>query len=157
MISIIITAYKEEKTIAKAIEQFLKNKISDKSEILVLAPDEQTLEIAKKLKVKTIKDPGKGKPAALNLAFQKAKGDILILTDGDVFIDENALSSLLAPFQDKNIGAVSGHPISLNPKDNLLGYWSHTLTRIAHLRRLKAIQIKKRFTALAIIMQSAQK
>ncbi len=150
MISVIITAYKEEKTIGKAIESILQNKIFDNYEILVFAPDEKTLEVAKKYskknkQIKAVKDDGKGKPSALNLAFKKAKGEILVLTDGDVYISSNAISKILEPFKDKKIGAVSGRPISINSRKNKLGFWSHLLTNIADKRRKKALKIKKRF------------
>lgn len=147
MISIIITSYKEPNTIGKAIESILKNNLKN-YEILVVAPDKETLDAAKKYSnknIKLIKDFGKGKPAALNLAVSKAKGDILILTDGDVYVKENSLNLLLEPFKNKKIGAVSGNPVSLNPKNNMLGYWSHVLTGVANERRIKAVMSEKRF------------
>ncbi len=138
MISIIITAYKEEKTIGRSIESFKKQKIKDKHEIIVVAPDKPTLTEAKKHKVKTLKDPKKGKPVALNLAFKKAKGNILILTDGDVYSSENVVKELIKPFKDPKIGAVAARPISLNNRKTMLGYWSHLLTDIgAHKTRLR--------------------
>lgn len=150
MISIIITAYKEEKTIGKAIESILQNKILENHEILVFAPDEKTLKIVEKYskkykKVKAIKDKGEGKPSALNLAFKIAKGDILILTDGDVHISPNSLTKLLEPFKNKKIGAVSGRPISLNSRKDKFGFWSHLLTDIADKRRKKAIELNRKF------------
>lgn len=143
MISIIITAYKEPKTIAKTIGIFLKQKISEPYELIGVAPDEETAEVIrsysrKNKHVKYLKDPHKGKPAALNLAFKKAKGDILVLTDGDVYSSSNSLSELLKPFTDKKIGAVAGRPVSISPKDTMLGYWSHVLTNVAHELRLKS-------------------
>ncbi len=149
MISIIITSYKEPKTIGKSIEAILKNNLKN-YEIIVIAPDKQTLDVVKNYKrrnkkIKTLKDFGKGKPAALNLAISKAKGEILILTDGDVYISEDSIKYLLEPLRNKKIGAVSGNPISLNPKNNILGYWAYILTNIANQRRLKALKLKKRF------------
>jgi len=139
MLSIIITSYKEPKTIGRAIESFINQNIKD-YELLVLAPDKETLDAAKKYskskKVKIIKDQGKGKPAALNLAFEKAKGSILILSDGDVFVENNSVNELLKKFN-KNIGAVSGRPISLNPRNSLFGYWSRLLTDAANNARIK--------------------
>ena len=135
MISIIITSYKESKTIGRAIECFINQNIKD-YELIVIAPDKETLDAAKKYKVKIIKDKGKGKPAALNLAFSKAKGSILILSDGDVFVENNSIYELLKKFK-KDVGAVSGRPISLNKRNNMLGYWSHLLTDAAHNARKK--------------------
>jgi cellulose synthase/poly-beta-1,6-N-acetylglucosamine synthase-like glycosyltransferase len=147
MISIIITAYKEEKTIGKAIQSILDNNIKEKYEIIVLAPDEKTLAVARRfsnIRVKTMKDPGEGKPAALNMIFSKIKSDILVLTDGDVYVSKNAISDLLSKFEDKRVGAVTGRPISINNRKTLLGYWSHVLSNVAHERRLKSKRIKKR-------------
>lgn len=145
MISIIITAFKEPKTIGKAIESFLPQ-ISKKDEILIAAPDEETkkeiLRYSKRYKqVKYIKDPGKGKPTALNILFKKAKGDILILSDGDVFVGKDAVKELIKPFTNPEIGAISGRPMSMNPRSKMLGYWSHLLTDIgAHQTRLEKIK-----------------
>ena len=149
MISIIITAYKEHKTIGKAIQSMLNNKLKD-FEILVVAPDKGTLDVAKKYskkdkRVKTLTDPGEGKPFALNLAVKKAKGDILVLTDGDVYVSNDALHYLLQPFERKNIGACSGNPISLDSKKTMLGFWAYALSSVANDRRIKASQMKKRF------------
>lgn len=143
MITIVITAHKEPRTIGKAIEHVLKNKISEDYEVLVLAPDEETLAVAKKYsnkRVKVIRDSGKGKPAALNMAFKMARGRIIIMTDGDVYISHNAISKILKKFSDEKVGVVSGRPRSLNSKKNMLGFWSHLLTNTAHKIRIKRIK-----------------
>jgi len=149
MITIIITSYKEPKTIGKAIEQIIKNKLKN-YEVLVTSPDQETLNEAKKYSkrynfIKLIRDFGRGKPAALNLAISKAKGKVLVLTDGDVYIGDNALKPLLDKLKGNKIGAASGNPISLNPKGSKLGFWAYVLTNIANERRIKAIKSKKRF------------
>lgn len=149
MISIIITAYKEERTIDKAIKAVLDNNIKEKYEIIILTPDSGTLEKARKYSkrnknIRVIQDAGKGKPAALNLAFKEAKGEILILTDGDVYISKNAIKEIIDKFNNKEIGAVSGRPVSISSKRTMLGYWSHLLSDIAHKRRLKALEINRR-------------
>jgi len=143
MISIIITGYKEPKTIGRSIESFQKQEIKEKYEIIVIAPDKETLNVAKKYKnIRIYRDIGKGKPTALNLAFKKAKGDILVLTDGDVYVSDNSINELLENFKD-NIGAVSGHPVSLNDKNTFLGYVSHLLTFMADKIRKKLISKNK--------------
>ena len=138
MISIIITAYKEQETIKKCIESIINQKIEDNYEIIVLCPDKETKEAALKYKVRHIEDPGLGKPTAINLALERAQGELLILTDGDVFLEKDSISKLTKFFEDKSIGIVSGRPVSLNPKNNMLGFWSHLLTDAgAHLTRLE--------------------
>lgn len=144
MISIIITAYKEHRTIAKAIDSFLNQNINNKYEIIAIAPDKETSDIIKSFskkykQVKYLKDPGKGKPVALNLALKHAKGDFFILTDGDVFVSKNSVKELMNKFSNSQIGAVSGRPVSLNTRDNIYGYWSHLLSDMADKLRKELI------------------
>jgi len=143
MISIIITAYKEPKTIGRAIEQVLKNKIKEKFELIVAAPDKDTLNAAKKYalkdkRIKLIQDDGKGKPAALNKILKKVRGEILVLSDGDVYLADNSIQPLLDILGDTKIGAVSGHPLPTNSKKDKLGYWAHLLTEMVHIWRKKS-------------------
>ena len=112
MISIIITAYKEHETIGKAIESFLNQDIKEEYEMIVSCPDEETAQVVKKYseknkRIRRFKDPGQGKMLALNLLFQQAKGDILILTDGDVFVSQNSAGKILEAFKDPKVGCVS--------------------------------------------------
>ncbi len=144
MISVIIAAYKEPNTIGRAIKSISKQ-IRKKDEIIVMCPDKETADAAKKHNVKVYDDNGKkefkekkGKPHALNQAFKIAKGNILVLTDGDVELETNAIKKILKPFKDTKVGAVSGRPISINPRNNMFGYFSHLLTDAgAHETRLE--------------------
>jgi len=139
MLSIIITAYKEPHTIGKCIESIINQRFKEKYELIVVCPDKETKEQALKYKkVKYIQDQGLGKPTALNLVLKKVKGDIIILTDGDVFLGENAIEEILNPFKDNKVGIVSGHPISINSKNKMVDFWSHLLTEVgAHSTRLE--------------------
>jgi glycosyltransferase involved in cell wall biosynthesis len=72
MISIIITAYKEADGVERSIKRFNKQVgVNEEYEILVVAPDKETEDICKKFNnVRYIKDPGKGKPMALNIVIK---------------------------------------------------------------------------------------
>ncbi len=145
MLSILITTFREAGTIGKAIESF-QHQLKKDDELLVAAPDDETLKVIegyalKDKRVLPVKDSGKGKPAALNLLFSMARGDFLVLSDGDVYIDKFAINQLIQPFKDKSVGAVTGRPVSISPRRTLLGYWSHLLTDVgAHQTRLVAAQ-----------------
>jgi cellulose synthase/poly-beta-1,6-N-acetylglucosamine synthase-like glycosyltransferase len=137
MISVIITTKKEPETLPRAIEAIIKENIVD-LEVLVVGPDEETKKIVAQFpQVKFIKDAGLGKPAALNLAFQQAQGNILILTDGDVWIEAGSIKKLLEPFIKEKIGAVTGRPMAINSRKNIFGYWAHFLTDAADQTRRK--------------------
>ena len=138
MISIVITSFNEPNTIGKAIESFTNNKIKEKYELIVSAPDKETQEVVKKYKkAKLFKDPGKGKTFALNQLLPKLKGNIIFLSDGDVYVSENSINNILDFFKDKKVGCVTGKPVPINSRDNLFGYWSHLLCYAAHKMRLK--------------------
>ena len=140
MLSILITAFREAATIGQAIEAFLPQLPND-AELLVVCPDPGTTSVvddfaARYPAVQHVADPQKGKPVALNVGLKAAQGDIVVLTDGDVVVAEDTLVKLLAPFEDPQVGAVSGRALSLSPRDTMLGYWSYLLTEGIHQIRL---------------------
>ena len=142
-ITILITAFKEPKTIGKAVESALNQKTSKKFEVIVSAPDEETLNVVKKYQkryknLKIFKDPGKGKSYALNLIFKKLKTDLLILTDGDVYISDNVIESFSNLFLDPEIGCATGRPVPIENKNNMMGYWANFLFDSAHKIRKEA-------------------
>ncbi len=139
-LSILITAFREAATIGQAIEAFL-SQLPAGAEILVVCPDPDTTAVvddyaARYPVVRHVADPQRGKPTALNSGLKAVRGDIVVLSDGDIVVAEDALAPLLAPFEDAQVGAVSGQPFSLSPRDTLLGYWSHLLVEGIHQMRL---------------------
>lgn len=149
MISIVITSYKEPETIRKAIDSFISQKIKEKYELIVSAPDSETLDVArqyakKNSKIKIFQDPGKGKSYALNIVLKKVKGRIIILSDGDVYVSKNSVNSLIDAFNDKKVACASGRPVSQEKKETLLGYWSHMLCDAgAHKLRTRRAEEEK--------------
>src|SRR3989338_10132599 len=101
--------------------------------------------------VEYFEDPDKGKSFALNLILKKIysnnKNDIIIFTDGDVYVSENAVKEILNQFKDESIGIVCGHPVSLNPRNNKFGYWSHLLFDVFNENRKKFARNKEFFEA----------
>lgn len=147
-LSILITSYDEPKTIGQAIEASLRDLPPD-GEIIVVCPDPPTRAVvmewaARDERVRHLYDMGRGKPAAINLGIQAAKGEIVVFTDGDVQLDRGALPALLLPFQKDQVGAVTGRPISISPRTTMLGFWSHLLTDAAHATR-QARQVSGQF------------
>ncbi len=135
-ITLLITAFKEP-SIGKALESAINQKTSKEYEILVSAPDKETLDIVKKYqkksdKIKIFKDSGKGKSYALNMIFKKLDTDIIILTDGDVRISENTIEEMINAFSNPEIGCVTGKPVPEETKETMFGYWANFLFDCAH-------------------------
>jgi len=143
-ITLLITAFKEP-MIAKVIESAFNQKTNYDYDILVSAPDEPTLNIArayakKYKKIKIFKDPGKGKSYALNQLFSLIKTDILILTDGDVLLSENSVEEIINLFLNPEIGCVTGRPVPMENKKFKYGYWANFLFNAAHNIRKEAFE-----------------
>ena len=103
MISIIITSYKEPSTLSYAIDAIYKQNLSEDYELIISAPDDATLNVAREWanlnkRIKIIKDRGIGKPAALNLAFKKAKGDIICYLNSCDMLGGGHLTAIIAQF-----------------------------------------------------------
>jgi cellulose synthase/poly-beta-1,6-N-acetylglucosamine synthase-like glycosyltransferase len=153
MISVIIVSFKEPKSIGKCISCIADRKYSgivSPFEILQVSPDELTLKAGKKEAHKLglskkqfiqVIDPCKGKPYALKMALKKAKGDIIILTDGDTYFDRNAVEEILKPFGNDNVGGVSGRPVSRDEKNNPMAYYGHLLSDSAHHKRSHTMKL----------------
>ncbi len=149
-LTVILTAYKEERTIAKAIRNICDEGISGYKknfQFITVIPDTPTNfaaaeEIKKYSNVTWTKliDPGKGKPMALNIALQEAKGKIIVLTDGDVYFKENSLSTLIRAFENTKVMGGTGRPVSANSRANFWGYISHLLADAAHHKRLTTLK-----------------
>ncbi|MBI4095311.1 MAG: glycosyltransferase [DPANN group archaeon] len=148
-VSVIITAFREPNTVGRAIEAVLRDNIKHDCEIIVACPDKETKDVvdfyARNHKnIKHFQDPGRGKSYALNLILKEVKCDVLILTDGDVFVGENSIANLLKHFHDTRAGIVSGRPVSSSRKDTMLGFWSHLLLDAgAHLARKESFESGK--------------
>ena len=152
MISIIITSREEPITIGKCIRCIADkgySGIPESFEILQVSPDKETLEAGKKMAKELglsntqyvqIIDPQKGKPFALKMARTKAKGDIIIWTDGDSYFGRNAMKEILKPFKNPKVGGTSGRPRSMDSKENTFGYWGHLLSDSADHRRIDTME-----------------
>jgi len=127
MISIIITSFEDKELAERAVRAVLNQNVKEKYEVIFVNPKKDVEEYLRKYKINFFRDPGRGKSYALNLVFKKVKGDILILTDGDVFIGKNSINHIIDAFKDEKVGCVAGRVVSLNSKNNMLGYWGHLL------------------------------
>jgi biofilm PGA synthesis N-glycosyltransferase PgaC len=146
-ISILITAWKEEKSIGRCIETFIGSYKGD-LEILLAIPDKETIEAAitkakelnieDKIRVSDLAKDGKpkGKPKELNYLMDMAKGDIWFLGDGDVFYKDGNIEKMLKHFEDPNVFAVTGRPLSADSKNSRMGYFGHLLADAAHHKRM---------------------
>jgi len=132
MITIIITSYKEPKATLRAVNAFLSQKIKEDLKVVVVDPFKDTEKFLKKnvkdKRFEFILDPGEGKPFAMNMIFEtffsENKKEIIIFTDGDVYVSSNSLTEIIRAFKDQKVGAITGKPVPTNSPNTKFGYWA---------------------------------
>ncbi len=136
MVSMIVSAYNEEKNLPEKIENFKAlNYPADKIELVIGsdASTDTTNEILSKLKEKNIRaflyQNRGGKSAVLNKLVKEAEGEIYIFSDANTIYNKDAILKLVRHFEDKNIGGVCGFLKLVNPNKNVGGmgeqfYWN---------------------------------
>jgi cellulose synthase/poly-beta-1,6-N-acetylglucosamine synthase-like glycosyltransferase len=124
-ISVLMAVYNEEAVIKKKIESLFSSEYpGGKMEVLVGSDssDDFTNKILTELEalypeLKVIHFTERiGKPAAINRLSSVAKGDILILTDANVFPEKNTIRKLVNNFSDKYVGLVDSRLINTGIK-----------------------------------------
>ena len=117
VVSIIISAYNEEKVILNRIENVAtQNYDFDKLELIVGSDcsSDNTNEILYSLSEKYswlsvyVFKERRGKAAVINDLVKKAKGSIIIFSDANTEFESSAIVSLVKEFENPKIGGVSG-------------------------------------------------
>lgn len=136
-ITILITAYNEEKDIRGKLENTLKIEYPrEKLEILVASDGstDKTDEIVREFTdqgVKLFRQEGRvGKTITQNNAVLQSSGEIIIFSDATTMYQQNVLREILPSFSDETIGCVAGKLIYVDKNDTTIGqgaksYWNY--------------------------------
>jgi glycosyltransferase involved in cell wall biosynthesis len=115
-LSILMPAYNEEATVARAIERLLESDVGTDAWELVVVDDGSTDRTAEILdgadwpdRVRVIHArPNGGKGAAVRRALEEARGRFSVILDADLEYDPNDLADLLRPVRDGVADAAFG-------------------------------------------------
>jgi cellulose synthase/poly-beta-1,6-N-acetylglucosamine synthase-like glycosyltransferase/peptidoglycan/xylan/chitin deacetylase (PgdA/CDA1 family) len=126
-VSVIVPAYNEEAGIEAALQSLLRT--SYPMEIIVVddGSTDGTAAVVERYAlfgVQLIRQANAGKPAALNAGIARARGNLIVLMDGDTVFEPDAINLLVQPFTDPAIGAVCGNA-KVGNRGGLLGRWQH--------------------------------
>jgi cellulose synthase/poly-beta-1,6-N-acetylglucosamine synthase-like glycosyltransferase len=136
-VSLIISAYNEEKVIRRKIKNALAlDYPADQLEIIVASDGstDKTCAIAREYATQGVAlyhhSERRGKNGALNGAASQIRGEILVFTDANGMFQRNAIRELVRPFADARVGCVCGELIYQNPNQNLVAegynhYWRY--------------------------------
>ncbi len=67
----------------------------------------------------------RGKRAALEAGFRRARGDLVVTIDSDSVIDQDTLLAMVGPFRDPKVGAVAGKVIAYNRNQGVIPKMLH--------------------------------
>lgn len=136
-VTILITAFNEEKDIAGKIENTLQiDYPKEKMEILVASDgsSDRTDEIVKTFSahgVKLFRQEGRmGKTFTQNKAVEQAKGEIILFSDATTNYKHDVLREILPNFADEKVGCVAGKLIYVDESESNVGsgaksYWNY--------------------------------
>ncbi len=125
-VDVIIPAYNEGKVIQATLEALLR---SDYPNMRITVVDDGSTDDTSQVvsgmaalhhdKIELIRKANSGKSSSLNLAFARAREDIVVTIDADTIVLPHTIRHLVAPFEDSSVDAVCGNVLVGNAK-NLL-------------------------------------
>ncbi|MGI5133596.1 MULTISPECIES: bifunctional polysaccharide deacetylase/glycosyltransferase family 2 protein [unclassified Streptomyces] len=125
-VSVIVPAYNESAGIEAAVRSLLAS--NHPVEIIVVddGSTDGTADLVESLHlpVRVIRQQNAGKPAALNTGLAAATWDLVVMVDGDTVFEPDTVRTIVQPFADPRVGAVSGNAKVVN-RGGLLGRWQH--------------------------------
>jgi cellulose synthase/poly-beta-1,6-N-acetylglucosamine synthase-like glycosyltransferase len=136
-VSVIVSAYNEEKGIGRKLEETLALSYPRERLQVIVASDgstDRTNAIVAGFSprgVALVALPGRGgKTAAQNAAVRVAGGEFLVFTDATTRFDAAALRGLLRPFADPSVGCVGAELVYRSRQGSLVGrgcglYWRY--------------------------------
>jgi cellulose synthase/poly-beta-1,6-N-acetylglucosamine synthase-like glycosyltransferase len=136
-VSVIITAYNEERDLAAKLENTLAlDYDSDKLEIIVASDcsTDRTDEIARSFAPRGVRlhrqTERLGKTAAQNEAVAQARGEVILFSDATTMYSPDVLRAMMPNFADPSVGCVAGRLVYVDPAQSAVGrgarsYWGY--------------------------------
>lgn len=136
-VSVIITAYNEERALADKLENtLLLDYPRDRFEIIVASDcsTDRTNQITRDYAARCVRlhiQPQRlGKTAAQNAAVEQSHGEILLFSDATSHYQSNVLQAIMPNFADPSVGCVAGRLVYVDPSASSVGqgartYWDY--------------------------------
>jgi cellulose synthase/poly-beta-1,6-N-acetylglucosamine synthase-like glycosyltransferase len=136
-VSVIITAYNEERDLAAKLENTLALDYDpDKLEVIVASDcsTDRTDEIVRQFGARGVRlhrqQERQGKTAAQNAAVEEARGEIILFSDATTLYQRDVLRVISRNFADTDVGCVAGRLVYVDPSESSVGrgarsYWGY--------------------------------
>jgi cellulose synthase/poly-beta-1,6-N-acetylglucosamine synthase-like glycosyltransferase len=135
-ISVVLATREDERIVRRRVKDLLRTTYPAQAVEIVVAvdirspvarPDVTGLGEGAEVRVVDGRDPG-GKAATLNAGVAAANGEILVFADSRQTFEPDAISELVAAFEDSRVGGASGNLVLQRPRSgvSLVGlYWEY--------------------------------
>jgi cellulose synthase/poly-beta-1,6-N-acetylglucosamine synthase-like glycosyltransferase len=136
-VSVIITAYNEERDIQAKLENTLRIDYPKEKLEIIVASDcstDKTDDIVREFGDRNVRlyrqAERRGKTSAQNMAVEKAGGEIILFSDATTMYQGNVLREMLPNFADETIGCVAGKLVYVDESGSgtgkgAKGYWNY--------------------------------
>ena len=150
-VSIIITAYNEERDLAAKLENTLVLDYPRELLEIIVASDcstDRTDQIAREFAGRGVRlhrqSERLGKTAAQNAAVEQAHGEIILFSDATSLYQPNAVRAMMPSFADSTVGCVAGRLEYVDGSDSRVGrgarsYWSYETFLKRHESRVGSL------------------
>jgi cellulose synthase/poly-beta-1,6-N-acetylglucosamine synthase-like glycosyltransferase len=150
-VSVIITAYNEERDLAAKLENTLALDYPRELLEIIVASDcstDRTDEITNQFAdrdVRLVRQPERlGKTSAQNMAVKQARGEIILFSDATSLYESNVLQVMMPNFADSTVGCVAGRLIYVDPAQSRVGrgarsYWGYETFLKRHESRVSSL------------------
>lgn len=111
-VSLVIPVYNGEFTISDVLRCILKlNYPKEKLEVIVVddGSADETARIVKEHPVRLIEKEHSGYPSTMNTGARAAKGEVVVIIDSDIYLEEDWLKTIIEEFTDMKVGIASGY------------------------------------------------
>jgi len=136
----VIPAYNEEKDINECLKS-LRNQSYKKIEIILVddGSTDKTIDIARKYKIKILRQNHKGPGAARNFGTKHSKGKILIFIDADMHFSKDYIKNLINPIKKdkKIIGTTHDYEIAVNTDNKWSRLWGKVRVSRENAKKVK--------------------
>jgi peptidoglycan/xylan/chitin deacetylase (PgdA/CDA1 family)/GT2 family glycosyltransferase len=131
-VSVVVAAFNESAVIGQCLASVCRSRYRGLGEVVVVddGSTDETAEIVEALaarddRVRLVRQPNRGKPAALNRAFAEAGGEVVVTLDADTLFTPTTVHRLVEGFARDiggRLGAVAGH-VKVGNLGNPLTRW----------------------------------
>jgi hyaluronan synthase len=149
--SVVVPSYREDPDI---FERCLDSWLAEDPDEVIIVPDKEDREVIRLLeqrrdpRIRMIPFAHQGKRSALGVGIRAAECDVVILTDSDTEWLPGLLKSVMAPFEDPQVGGVGTRQNAYMPKSSV---WRRVADWMIDIRYLDYVPSQGRAGAVACL------